>query len=381
MFKRNLIPPNDSFFLFGPRATGKTTWLESHFKDALIINLLLSKNYLSLSKDPSLLRDMVNASKNDWVVIDEIQKVPSLLDEVHQLIHEKNKKFVLTGSSARKLKRNHANLLAGRAFSKHFYTLTSEELNFDFLVEDILTYGNLPQVHNLSKSEDKILYLESYVETYLKEEVQQEALVRNLDSFHRFLEVSAILNGQTLNSSNIARETGVARSSVDNFFSILNETLLGNFLPGNKLKAKVKEVSNPKFYYFDPGIVRVLTNQIRDKIENTERGFLLETWIYNELKAYISYKNIGGEFSYWGTPSNSEVDFIWKRGKSAVGFEVKSSNSWKKDYNQSLTTLLESKKISRAYGIYLGDQSLKNTHIEIFPVKIFLKKLWGGEIF
>lgn len=381
MYTRIFQSPDDSFFLFGPRATGKTTWLLEHFKDSLYINLLLSKNYLSLAKNPSLLHEWVNASKAKWVVIDEIQKVPALLDEVHQLIFEKNKRFILTGSSARKLKRNHANLLAGRALSKHFFTLTSNELNFDFKVEDILSFGNLPQVHNLSSSEDKIMYLESYVETYLREEIQQEALVRNLDSFHRFLEVSAILNGQVLNSSNIARETGVARSSVDNYFNILSDTMLGSYLPGNKLKAKVKEVANPKFYYFDPGVVRVMNGQIRDKIESNERGFLLETWIFNELKAYVSYKNIGGDFSYWGTPGHSEVDFIWKRGKNLIGLEIKSTANWKNDYNYSLTTLLESKKIASGYGVYLGERSLVSNGIKIFPVKIFLKKLWAGEFF
>ncbi len=381
MYQRTLVTPRNSFFLFGPRATGKSTWIDKEFSNALKINLLLSKDFLALSRNPGLIRQWIDSEKSEWVIVDEVQKLPILLDEIHQLIYEDKAKFVLTGSSARKIKKENGNMLAGRASAKNFFTLTSKELNFDFNVEEILAYGNLPQVHNLKNINEKIDYLESYATTYLKEEVQQEALVRNLSSFQRFLEITSILNGQVLNSSNVARETGVARSTIDGYFSILQDTLLGIVLPGNKLKAKIKEVSNPKFYFFDQGVARALSGQLRDPLEKTERGFLLENWILNELRAYISYLGVGGDLSYWGTPSNNEVDFIWKRGKQLVGFEIKSSKNWAQDFNIGLNTLLDSKKIQKGYGVYLGEKILKADKIEIYPLKVFFKKLWNQELF
>ena len=203
IFKRELKAPDKTFFLFGPRGTGKSTWLEENYPEALYVDLLQNKTYLELLRNPEILSQMIEGINPEWVIIDEIQRLPILLNEVHALIFKyKNKiKFALTSSSARKLKRHEANMLAGRAVTRHFYTLTSYELGKDFNIDQVLKYGTLPISVNNERIEDKIDFLESYVETYLREEIQQEALVRNLLSFNRFLSVSAIMNAQQLNLS------------------------------------------------------------------------------------------------------------------------------------------------------------------------------------
>jgi predicted AAA+ superfamily ATPase len=382
IYKRELTRPDKSFFLFGPRGTGKSTWLEENYPDALYIDLLQNKTYLELFRNPELLNEMIEAINPEWVIIDEIQRLPILLNEVHSLIfkHKDKIKFALTGSSARKLKKNEANMLAGRAVTRYFYSLTSHELGTDFNIDHILKYGSLPISINNKKIEDKIDFLESYVETYLREEIQQEALVRNLLAFNRFLTVSAIMNAQQLNLSNIARETGVSRSTVQGYFSILEDTLIGDLLPAFQPRAKVKEVTSPKFYFFDPGVVRTLAGNLRTALSNDEKGFLLETYIFGELKAANHYLNAGREFYYWRTPSGNEVDFICKQGHDIIGIEIKSSTVWKDDYSYGLNTLLEEKKITRAIGVYLGDKKLKKKEITIYPLSDFLHELHHSKI-
>jgi predicted AAA+ superfamily ATPase len=382
-YSRSFQAPKQSFFLFGPRGTGKSTWLVQNLKNALYLNLLKSSDYLPLMKNPSLLRDQVLGSESHWIVIDEIQKIPQLLDEVHQILFEfENKyKFALTGSSARKLKKENANMLAGRARYREFFTLTSLELNFDFQIEDILKYGTLPSVRNLPKIVDKIDYLDSYVTTYLREEIAQEALTRNLESFVRFLEVAALMNAQTLNISNISRDVGVARTTVDSYFSILVDTLICSKISGFRLKSKVKETVQAKLYFFDCGIAQAMSGQLRENLSSHQRGFLFETFILNEIKAYNSYSMKGGTISYWSTPNENEVDFIFRDGSKFTGIEVKSSENWLDKWNLGLQTLLDSKKIQKAYGIYCGTRPLKKDAIHILPVIEFCKRLWRGELF
>lgn len=369
-FKRLLPLPDKSFFLLGPRATGKSTWLKTHLPGALRFDLLRSSTYLELLKNPNHLREVIMAEQPEWVIIDEIQKIPSLLDEVHSLLFDYNGmvKFALTGSSARKLKRENANLLAGRALSKNMFPLTLEEMGFNQNIEERLQYGSLPEVCKTYKREDVIEYLSSYVQTYLKEEILQETKVRDLASFSRFLNVAAIMNGQILNLSNIARDCGLARSTVQGHFSILIDTLLGTMIEPYRPKAKVKEVSSPKFYFFDSGIVSTLKGNLSSSIESQEKGFLLETLFLNELRAINSYLRLNGEIFYWRTADGNEVDFIFKKGKEIIGFEIKSSKEWKKDFSFGLETLLKEKVITRSYGIYLGDKKLKVGEVNILPM-------------
>lgn len=379
MYKRLIRFPKKSFFLFGPRGVGKSTWLLDQFSHApLKIDLLRSSQFLDYQRNPSLLRDQVSALPDQsWIVIDEIQKLPQLLDEVHSLLFKYPRRyyFALSGSSARKLKRGQGNMLAGRALLTKLFPLSYLEVKNDFSLNSILSYGQLPLCLTESDQKDKENFLDSYVETYIREEIQQEAVVRNLDSFYRFLEIVAILNGEILNMSNIAREVGLARSTIQGYFDILQDTLIGHYLPALKLKAKVKEVSHPKFYLFDCGVQRALTGQHRDPLTQQEKGKLFESYFINEIRALDSYFCLGGRLSYWRTESGNEVDLIWFRGKTRIGFEVKYSKTWKKSFNLGLKTLLENGSITKAYGIYIGETTLRQEGIHVFPFQKFLEKV------
>lgn len=383
MYPRILELPEKSFFLFGPRGTGKSVWLEQRLSQAaLTINLLKSGEYLRYKRDPSLLAREVAAlkNKNAWIIIDEIQKLPELLDEVHALLFESrgDYRFALSGSSARKLKRSHANMLAGRALSKKMFPLSMLEIGRDFRLQEALRYGQLPLSVTAAAEWEKIEFLDAYVETYLREEIQQEALVRNLDSFYRFLSVSALMSGQILNISNIARDVGVARTTVQGYFSILVDTLLGWYLPAYRNKAKVKEVAHAKFYLFDCGVQRALAGLHRDKPSSAETGVLFETFILNEFMALNSWRSHGAQFFYWRTESGNEVDLIWKRGRQAVGFEIKCSTIWRENFNKGLNVLLQSGNIQRAFGIYRGKRLLKVGEVTVLPYKMAVEMAAEG---
>ena len=332
-------------------------------------------------REPNQFRLEVEAlDKGSWVVIDEIQKVPQLLNEIHSLIadHGNKYRFALSGSSARKLKRMDANLLAGRVINRKFFPLTGMELDYDFATEDILRYGLLPKV--CAEPRHRVDILEAYVANYIKEEIQQEALVQNLASFSRFLEVAAIMNGQVVNISNIARESAVARPTVQRYFETLTDTLIGCWLPAWRARAKVKELAHPKFYFFDPGVVRAIQNRLQEPLEAAERGPLLETIVLHELRAGINVSGCGGELSYWRNPSQSEIDFVWTGGKKAVGIEVKSGLVWKKEYGSVLNQMLEQGQIQKGFGVYLGDARLKQNAVPILPLKEFMKGIAKGTI-
>lgn len=381
MYTRNLSVPKHSFFLFGPRGTGKTTWLRKAFKSAKWIDLLRSEQLLKYLRRPEQLRLEVEALKNgSWIVIEEIQRVPLLLNEIHSMIadHGNQYHFALSGSSARKLRRLDMNLLAGRVFNRKFYPLTGQELRFDFKIDDLLAYGTLPKV--CMEPRHRIDTLEAYVSNYIREEIQQEALVKNLASFSRFLDVAALLNGQVVNTANIARDSAVARPTVQRYFQTLVDTLVGTWVPAWRVRAKVKEIAHPKFYFFDPGIVRALQNRLRDPLESAQRGPLLETLILNELRAWINVANCGGGLFYWGTPSQAEIDFIWARGKTSIGFEVKASETWKSDYGKNLKHMHGEGHVKKCYGIYLGAERLKDGPVHILPIKEFMRELTQGKI-
>jgi len=381
MYKRLLSPPNYSFFLFGPRATGKTTWLREEFPNALWKNLLLDEDYLPLLVDSSILRTEVEALREDsWVVIDEIQKVPSLLNEVHDLIsrYGAKYKFAMSGSSARKMRRVNVNLLAGRALDLRFYPLSFAEIGDDFDLPEILAYGTLPSV--FIEKEYKAKLLTAYVGTYLKQEIQQEALVEDIASFHRFLTVAGNMNGETMNLASLARDASVSRSTVERYFDILVDTLIGFRLSGWQPRFKSRERLTPKFYMFDTGVVRALTQRLKDKVSDFEKGKLLETYILHELRCAQSFQDLAGDFYYWRTPAGVEVDFIWSRGDNAVGIEVKSSSKWRHENSSALRELLSAGKIKKAYGVYLGKSQLMDDGVRVLKVEDFLKLLHGGEV-
>jgi predicted AAA+ superfamily ATPase len=292
-----------------------------------------------LTRRPESFRQQIEARPSStWVVVDEVQRLPTLLNEIQALMAEHGEayRFALSGSSARKLKRADANLLAGRAINRRFFPLTAAELNRDFDPDRILRFGLLPQIQ--ADQAFAIDFLDAYVENYIREEIQQEALVRNLDSFSCFLEIAALMNGQTVNIAGLARDAGVARPTAQGYFSTLVDTLIGFWLPAWRKRVKVKEVAASKFYLFDPGVARALAGRSREPLDGTERGFLLETRILHELRAAMSFQDTGGQLSYWRTPNGSEVDFIWSRGARAVGIEVKATAMWRGEHGAPLKT-------------------------------------------
>lgn len=381
VYTRLLPLPSHTFFLFGPRGTGKTTWLRAMLPNATWFDLVRSNEYLRLMRAPELFRQEVEAlPKGSWIVIDEVQKLPRLLDEVHGLIaeHGNRYRFALSGSSARKLRRLDVNLLAGRAINRTFFPLVAAELDFEFEVDDLLATGLLPKVR--SEPEHAIDVLEAYAANYLHQEIQQEALVKDLDSFARFLEVAAIVNGQVVNVASIARDAGVARPTVQRYFDVLTDTLIGTWLPAWRPRRKVKEVAHPKFFFFDPGVVRALQHKLREPVENEERGALLETLVLHELRAWMSIANVGGELAYWSTPTRSEVDFVWTRGKTAVGIEVKASKTWRPEFGAPLREMAEEGVVQRAFGVYLGKERLKLGEALVLPLTEFLRELHAGKV-
>ncbi|RME60396.1 MAG: ATP-binding protein, partial [Candidatus Dadabacteria bacterium] len=343
-----------SFFLFGPRATGKSTWLKEHYSQSKWFDLLLTQDFLRLSKEPSLFRNEVIASQEiEWVVVDEVQKIPALLNEIQWIItnYPKKYKFALCGSSARKLKRLDVNLLAGRVFNRYMYPLTLAELGYDYPVEQLLSFGSLPKV--CLDPQYAIDTLEAYTLNYLQQEIRQEALAKDLATFSRFLEVAALMNGEVVNISGVSRDSGVARTTVHRYFEILVDTLVGKWLYPWRLKLKVKETAKPKFYFFDCGVARACAGLVRERPERSERGHLLKTLVFHELSAWNSYLNAGGDVKYWATNAASkEIDFIWHRGKTAVGIEVKASDKWRREWGKGLKELYEKKLLKKCFIIY-----------------------------
>lgn len=382
MYTRDLKPYSQAFFLFGPRGTGKSTWVKQVFPEAHRVDLLLNSEALRFQKSPSHLSAEVKAlSKKQWVVIDEIQKVPALLDEVHSLIeNEGYTRFILTGSSARKLKHGSANLLAGRALVKHLFPLTAHETSYSIPTEQVLNFGLLPKSLNCSNDRDREAFLNAYVETYLQEEIKAEALAKDIGSFARFIEVASLAAGQTTNVSGIARDSGINRETVRGYFEILEDTLLGDWLPAYRPRAKVKEKALPKFYWFDPGVLQAAYSGFKQPLPPDFRGVLLEHWIFHELKAYLHYNEVKGSLGYWGTPTDSEIDFFWWYGDRFVAIEVKAAREFHSDFLKGIKSFSEEKPLKKAFVVYLGNKELKVGNTWILPVHHFLKELSSGSV-
>jgi predicted AAA+ superfamily ATPase len=383
MFTRALLLPSRSFLLLGPRGAGKTTWLRQLLPDAHWYNLLLDRELLRLMRDPGLFRREIEAlPSGSWVVVDEVQKLPALLNDVHDALasHSRRWRFALTGSSARRLRRGDANLLAGRVISRQMYPLTAAELQSRPSVDDWLRFGGLPLVRAERSLATRIDLLEAYVETYLTQEIRAEALVRSLEAFTRFLEVAALANGQVTNVASLARDSAVARPTVQGYFDVLTDTLIGAWLPAWRPRAKVKEVQHPKFYLFDCGVIRALSRRLRESLDSAERGPLLETMVFHELRAYVAYSGCGGELSYYRTPSGTEVDFIWSRGKHRIGIEVKASRHWRPEHGRALRDLRGEGVLTASHAVYVGDTPQQDGPVSVLPLYAFLEKLQAGQI-
>ncbi|MBI3540957.1 MAG: ATP-binding protein [Deltaproteobacteria bacterium] len=380
MFTRLLPKPKSSVLLLGPRGTGKSTWIQQNFSEAPLYDLLNTGESLRLSREPQqLFQELETLKPGTWVVIDEVQKVPALLDEVHRLIEKKSLKFVLCGSSARKLKRGAANLLAGRALSLSMFPLVSAEVNEPITFDRACRYGMLPTAYTSSDPES---YLRTYAETYLQEEIKSEALTRNIGSFGRFLEIAARQNGQVTNASNISRDAMVVRQTVQGFFDILCDTLIGFWLPAWKLKRATKQVAHPKFYFFDAGVARSLSGRLPYPPTAEELGPLFETFLMNEVRAYLSYSNLHYPLFFWSSHDQVEVDLFCETRKGYVAIEIKSAKRWDSQYNKGLYRIAEemgAKKV-RCVGVHPGERNARVEGIEILTLTNFLKALWNGEI-
>lgn len=383
MFARRLAVPPRSFLLLGPRGTGKTTWLRHRLPRAHWYNLLLDRELLRLMREPGAFRREIEAlPAGAWVVIDEVQKLPSLLNEVHDALSAAPRrwKFALTGSSARRLRREDVNLLGGRVVLRRMLPLTAAETGGKTGIQEALRHGGLPMVRTERSAGGRVDLLEAYVETYLTQEIRAEALVRSLEGFTRFLEVAALANGQVTNVASLARDAAVARPTVQGYFEVLTDTLIGAWLPAWRPRAKVKEVAHPKFYLFDCGVARALARRLREPLDAAERGTLLETLVHHELRAQMAYAGIGGDLAYYRTPYGTEVDFLWMRGRLAVGIEVKASERWRPEFARPLNDLRTARTIRHAYGVYLGDRPLQDGAVRVLPAQAFLQELSAGRI-
>lgn len=385
MYSRLLEPPDHkSFFLFGPRGTGKTWWVQKTFPKALYLDLLETELYTQLLARPERLNELIPPNFDEWIIIDEVQKIPALLQEVHRLIEHRGLRFVLTGSSARSLRRKGINLLAGRALTCHMHPLTAIELGKAFDLQKALTFGTLPSIPS---EVDPRAYLEAYVKTYLREEVLQEGLTRNLGTFSRFLEVASFSQSSALNITEVARESAIPRKTVEGYFDLLEDLLLSFRLPVFTKRAKRKLAAHPKFYFFDAGVYRTL--RPKGPLDSAEEinGAALETLVIQQLRAINDAYQLGYELFYWRTATGLEVDFIAygpnglhaievKRSRNIGPKDLKGLKAFGKDYPEAKLTLF-----------YGGSREEFRDNVQILPIAealfnipLFLREGQSGQV-
>lgn len=374
MYQRLFEPPkNKSFFLFGSRGTGKTTWLKTHFSEAIYLDFLRPELLRRLLGSENRLEEYIPSDYTGWVVMDEVQKIPNLLDEVHRLIEErKDLFFVLTGSSARKLRNTQVNLLAGRALQYQFFPLTCAEVGDDFDLIHALKYGMLPSVFDEANPKK---YLQAYIQTYLEQEVQQEGLTRNIGAFSRFMEIASFSQGESLNVTEIAREAGIHRKVAENYFSILEDLLIAFRLPVFSKRAKRRLTQHRKFYFFDTGVFYHLRPKgVLDSPEELE-GICLESLILQEIKAMNEYMEWGYKLSFWRTATGAEVDIICYGDHGFYAIEVKRSHNITRKQLSGLKKFRKDYPEVTPYLIYGGKDKLEIDGVKIIPVIIFLKNI------
>ncbi len=362
----------DSIFIFGPRGTGKTSWIKANIPKALYLDLLNTNLYAELVAHPSRLQNLIPPHFKNWIVIDEVQKIPALLNEVHRLIESQKFRFLLTGSSARSLKRKGVNLLAGRALNYRMHSLTCLELKNDFSLEKALKYGLLPKVYMTDSIER---YLETYISTYLREEVLQEGITRNFGEFSRFLETASFSQGQVLNYSEVAREASLERRVVSNYFDILEDLLIGFRLPVFSKRAKRRMITHQKFYYFDTGVYRSIRPKGPLDISDEIDGAALETLFLQHLKAFNDYFELGYQFYFWQTSNKLEVDFIAYGKKGLIAFEIKRKRKIQPRDLTALKAFATDYPTAKLYLLYGGDQQEYYDNIQVIPFENALFKL------
>ena len=382
MYKRSLdlTQIKRSFFLFGPRQVGKSFLIKQTLKPDLLINLLHQQELLRYQRQPELLAKEITAlhQEKKQVVIDEIQRLPFLLNEVHALIESQpNVQFILTGSSARKLKKNGANLLGGRALTYHLHALTAQEWSADFSLENALRFGSLPSVAAETDLKEKQRQLKSYTETYLKEEIQQEALVRNVPAFSRFLELAGFENGHILNYENISKNVCVSGKTIKEYFQILSDTLVGFLLPpfGGTVRSRI--VSHQKFYFFDPGIVTALKQQLSAELlpQTPPYGDAFEHWCILEIHRTLEYAEKEHRLSFYRTQDGAEVDLLIEFPQETWAIEIKASDSPTFSQLRTLKYFHKTHQVKRSICMCQTPRAYQSEHIEFLPWQQVLSEL------
>ncbi len=374
MFSRILQQPlkqKKSFFLFGPRGTGKTTWVKTMIPDALYIDLLDGGIYSDLLSQPNRLEKMIPPGFKKWVVLDEIQRVPECLNEIHRLIENKGIRFILTGSSARKLRKKGINLLAGRALTYHFHPLTSLELGENFKIDYSLKWGHLPSIFNMK---DPQSYLKSYIQTYLREEILQEGLTRNLEGFSRFLESASFSQASLLNVSKIASEVGFNRMTIENYFSILEDLMIGKRIPIFSKRAKRRLVTHSKFFLFDTGIYKTIRPMGPLDAPEEAQGPGLETLVFQELCAINDYFNFGYQFFFWRTSNGTEVDLVLYGTRGLIAIEIKRSGRFSKEDLKGLLSFKKDYPIAHCFFVSNFQRIEYQDGLTLVPLETFFKQ-------
>ena len=373
-------PGTETFFLWGPRQAGKTTLLRQSYPDARWVDLLKSDDFRRYSANPEFLRQEIEADGPDparQVVIDEVQKVPALLDEVHWLMENRGLSFALCGSSARKVRRGAANLLGGRAVRLELRGLTAGELGDDFDLTRMLNHGYLPRIYGASRPRR---LLDAYVADYLREEVAAEGLVRNLPAFSGFLDAAALSDSEIVNISNVARECGVSNHTAKGYFGILEDTLLGRWLPAYRRRRKRRLTAAPKFYFADVGVVNRLARRGEVAPGSELYGKAFENWVHHELSAFVGYREIDDDLSYWRLPSGIEVDFVL--GDVRLAVEAKASARIDRNHLKGLRAIAqEYPETGRRVVVCLEPRARRTDDgIDILPAETFVHRLWSGAL-
>ena len=383
MFERLLSLPDsgrETFFLWGPRQAGKSTLLRKRYPAGFWVDLLKGEEFRRYVARPELLRQELDAAGPDparQIVIDEVQKVPALLDEVHWLIENRGLHFALCGSSARKVRHGAANLLGGRALRYELRGLTAGELGADFELDRALNHGYLPRMYEAGQPRR---LLDAYISDYLRQEVAAEGLVRNLPAFSDFLDVAALRDGDPVNYSNVARECGVSGPTAKAYFGILEDTLLARWLPAWRRRAKRRLARAPKFYFEDVGVVNRLARRGELARGSDRYGKAFENWVFHELSAFVGYRDLDEQLTYWRLPSGIEVDFVL--GDMRLAIEAKASARITRDHLKGLRTLVEEHPhVGRRAVVCLEARARRTDDgIDILPAEDFARRLWQGDL-